>query len=129
MENELALIIEDDAYLSEIYSAALGKAGFKIEVARDGQAARLQLAALLPRIVVLDLHLPRVSGKDLLKEIRADPRHAQAKVIIVTGDSQAATTVEGEADLVLIKPVSYIQLRDLASRFRSDGTLNTPKPI
>jgi len=129
MENELALIIEDDAYLSEIYSAALSKAGFKIEVAREGQAARTQLAALLPRLVILDLHLPRVSGKDLLKEIRADQRLANTKIIVVTGDTQAALTVQTEADLVLVKPVSYIQLRDLAVRFRSDGTLNPPKPI
>ena len=129
MENELALIIEDDAYLSEIYSAALGKAGFKVEVAREGDTAREKLAALVPGVVVLDLHLPRVSGKDLLKEIRADPRLAKTKIIVVTGDSQAATTVQAEADLVLIKPVSYIQLRDLATRFKADGTLNTPKPI
>ncbi len=129
MENELALIIEDDAYLSEIYSAALSKAMFKVEVAREGQAARDKLAATVPGVVVLDLHLPRVSGKDLLKEIRADPRLAKTKVIVVTGDSQAATTVQTEADLVLIKPVSYIQLRDLATRFKSDGTLNAPKPL
>ena len=129
MENELALIIEDDAYLSEIYSAALGKAGFKVEVAREGDTAREKLASLVPGVVVLNLHLPRVSGKDLLKEIRADPRLAKTKIIVVTGDSQAATTVQAEADLVLIKPVSYIQLRDLATRFKADGTLNTPKPI
>ena len=120
MADSIALVIEDDAYLSEIYSAALSKGGFTVETARDGDTARAKLAALVPRVVVLDLHLPRVSGKDLLREIRADARLKPTRVIVVTGDTQAAGTVQVEADLVLIKPVSYIQLRDLATRLKND---------
>ena len=47
-------------------------------------------------------------------------RIASAALSTVTGDTQAAGTVQVEADLVLIKPVSYIQLRDLATRLKND---------
>lgn len=62
----------------------------------------------------MDLHLPQVSGKDILTDIRANEHLTQTKVILATADPILAETLRPNADLVLIKPISFSQLRDLA---------------
>jgi hypothetical protein len=62
------------------------------------------------------LELPRVPGMEILRRIRADARLAGTKVIIATAYPDLAAGLEEKADLVLFKPVSFIQLRDLATR-------------
>jgi DNA-binding response OmpR family regulator len=122
MDDPLALIIEDDASQAEVFTDALTRAGFRVEAAQDGEGALARLAAITPMVVVLDMRLPFVSGDEILRRIRADPRLAPARVILTTGDSRAAAALEQEADLVLVKPVSYTQLRELAERMRADAT-------
>lgn len=118
MSKPLALIIEDDSKLSTIFAEALRKADFDIEVAQDGQIALEQLKITIPAVVVLDLNLPHVSGHDILREIRADERLTNTRVILATADAVRAEGLRADADLVLIKPISFNQLRDLAIRLR-----------
>jgi CheY-like chemotaxis protein len=116
MSKPLALIIEDDFDLSEIFSATLQSGGFETEMIRDGQAALNRLAGTPPDLIVLDLNLPHVSGATLLKQIHADQRLAQTAIIITTANAQLAEELQGNVDLVLLKPVSIDQLRELAKR-------------
>ncbi|MBI1881109.1 MAG: response regulator transcription factor [Chloroflexi bacterium] len=118
MTNPLALIIEDDPNLATIFAEALRMAEFETEIAQDGQAALAQLAATTPTLVILDLHLPYVSGQTILQQIRADERLAKTRVLLATADALRAESLRGEADLVLLKPISPHQLRDLAKRLR-----------
>ena len=118
MTNPLALIIEDDEKLSTIFVQALKLAEFETEVVQDGNKALKRLIEIIPALVILDLHLPGVSGKDILRQIRGDNRLKETKIILASADATMAQDLEKEADLVLIKPISFIQLRDLASRFR-----------
>jgi len=115
MSKRLALIVEDNADLSLIFSEALQAAGFETEVALAGDTALARLAVTTPRVVVLDLHLPRVSGMDILHQIRADPRLTGTRVIVATAHPRMADSLRDEADLVLLKPISFSQLRDLAA--------------
>jgi DNA-binding response OmpR family regulator len=109
------LIIEDDQDLSIIFSEALQAAGFETEIVRAGDVALERLAATTPSVVVLDLHLPRVAGTEILRHIRADPRLAGVRVIVATAHPHMAESLRDEADLVLLKPISFSQLRDLAA--------------
>jgi len=118
MTNPLALIIEDDAKLANIFSLALQSANFETETISDGETALIRLAEIVPTIVVLDLHLPHRSGQEILKYIRADERLAQTRVLLATADALKAESLRTEADLVLLKPISIKQLRDLAGRLR-----------
>ena len=111
-----ALIIEDDEDLATIFNEALEMAGCKTEVIQDGLVALERLAVTVPDLVVLDLHLPHIPGKKILKEIRADPRLAKTQVILATVDARLADSLRKQAQLVLVKPVSFIQLRSLAKR-------------
>jgi DNA-binding response OmpR family regulator len=116
MSNLFALIVEDETDLAIIFSKALQDAGFETQIVRAGDTALMWLSSTTPQIVVLDLHLPRVSGEEVLGQIRADERLSATKVIIATADPRMAETLQDKADLVLLKPIGFSQLRDLASR-------------
>ncbi len=118
MTESLALIIEDDEDLATIFSEALQLADLKPEIIVNGAAAAARLKEVTPAVVVLDLHLPQVSGATLLYQIRSTPALARTRVIIATADPVMAEGLSLEADLVLIKPISFTQLRDFASRLK-----------
>jgi DNA-binding response OmpR family regulator len=116
MNDLLALIIEDDKDAGIIFSQALQDAGFDTEIVLTGDEALIRLDNVTPDVVVLDLELPRVPGVEILRRIRANVRLAKTHVIIATAFPDMAMGLEEESDLVLIKPVSFAQLRDLATR-------------
>ena len=117
MSLPLAFIIEDDARLGEIYSLTL-REEFDTETITTGDAALKRLKAAVPAIIVLDLNLPNVSGAELLRSIRADKRLAQTRVIVASADSRQSALLIDDADIIMLKPVSPGQLRELASRLR-----------
>ena len=125
MSNQLALIIEDSQTQALIMAEALRAAGFETEIIPTGDAAVDRLAIVAPDIVVLDLHLPGVSGVDILRHIRTEARLDQTRVIVVTVEPQTADIIRDEADLVLLKPVDFAQLRDLAARLGAMNLLDS----
>ncbi len=118
MTKPLTLIIEDDPQLGQIFSITL-QHDFSVEVLRDGPAALKRLEQVRPALIVLDLHLPDVSGKTILIKIRADERLAKVPVILATADARQADELSDQADIVLLKPISPIQLREIAARLHS----------
>jgi CheY-like chemotaxis protein len=117
MTKPLALIIEDDRKLADIFSITL-RGDFEIEVIGDGEMALTRLAEVAPFLVVLDIHLPQVSGLDILRYIRSDSRLAGTRVIVATADGLRGIDLKGMADLILFKPISPSQLLNLAQRLR-----------
>ncbi len=118
MSNPLALIIEDDIDLANIFTEAVQNADFEVESIQDGEQALARLASIVPAVVVLDLHLPHVGGEQILNQIRADSRLARTRIIVATADPVKGDALAEQADLVLIKPISFGQLRDMAKRLR-----------
>lgn len=112
----LALIIEDEADLATIFSRVLEMAKFKTEIALDGGIALERLDTITPHLVVLDLHLPQISGTDILYRIRASERLAATRIIIVTADLIQAEALEALVDAVLIKPIRINQLLEVTHR-------------
>lgn len=117
MDKPLALIVEDEKDISVIFAKALHAAGFETKVIHSGDVAITWLSSNTPDVVVLDLHMPRVAGTDVLQHIRTDSRLANVNVIIATAYPHMAESLHDEADWIFFKPVSFAQLRDLAARF------------
>jgi two-component system OmpR family response regulator len=117
MIKPLALIVEDDPHLNQIFTLAL-QADFEVHTAADGRTALAQLQKAVPEIIVLDLNLPFVSGRELLQHIKSDKRLAQTNVILATANSLEADQMREEVDIVLLKPISPTQLRALALRLK-----------
>lgn len=110
----LALIVEDDPQLITIFETAFQVAGFETATAVDGKLAQTKLQECVPHVVLLDVHLPYLSGDEILRLIRADSRLDETTVVMSTADSRIATQLRDEANLVLLKPVSFKELVELA---------------
>lgn len=110
----VVLVVEDDAILGPLYVEVLQyEHAWQVEWVSDGIAADARLSEITPDLLLLDLHLPGMSGRQLFQKIRADARLDQMKVAILTADGLRAKELEGAADLVLLKPVSHQKLQTL----------------
>jgi len=111
------LLVEDDALLGDGIRAGLKQAGFAVDWARDGHAGQLALETEEYALLVLDLGLPRLSGMELLKWLRA--RGNKLPVLILTARDTVPDRVGGldaGADDYLIKP---FDLDELIARLRA----------
>jgi len=111
------LLVEDDASLGAALRDGLRHAGFAVEWFRDGIEARAALDAEQFAGVVLDLGLPRLSGLELLKGLRA--KNNRTPVLVLTSRDAVDDRVRGldlGADDYVVKPVA---LAELAARLRA----------
>lgn len=106
-----ALVIEDDPKLGIIYQTALNKFGFNAEIDDTGKNFKKRLVGRTPDLIILDIHLPYATGKDILEMIRDDENWKNVIVIIVTADLVLGKTLNNQADYVLTKPVSVNQIK------------------
>jgi CheY-like chemotaxis protein len=113
----LALIAEDSAEQAYIFRKSLFMSGYQVEVVNNGLDASARLQEIVPRIVVLDLHLPGMSGEKLVHQIRSDERLKDTKIFLITGDDGLAEKLRDVATITLLKPISFAQLSMLATKF------------
>ncbi|MBP7228323.1 MAG: response regulator [Longilinea sp.] len=112
----LAFVIEDYMDQAIVFSKALEMAGYRVETILDGAAAKQRLNEVTPALIVLDLHIPKVTGEMLLQQIRSEERFRQTRVVLATADNLLAERLRPMADLTLLKPISFVQLNQLAQR-------------
>jgi two-component system cell cycle response regulator DivK len=120
-EKPLAYIVEDNRDTVTIFRGALEMAQYEVEEAYDGAVARDYLAKYVPDLIILDLHIPNISGDVLLQQIRSDERLKDTRVFLATADANMAAQLRDQAELVLLKPIGFSQLKELAQRFRPDA--------
>ncbi len=116
-EQQTVLLVEDEPSFVEALVVGLKREGFRVEVAYDGAEALDKFAAVRPEIVLLDLMLPKVSGIDVCRTIRAGG--SMTPVIMVTAKASEIDTVVGlevGADDYVTKPY---RLRELVARMRA----------
>jgi two-component system response regulator RegX3 len=110
------LVVEDEESFVEALIVGLKREGFRVKVARDGLEALEVFDASRPDLVLLDVMLPRMSGVDVCREIRAKSR---VPIVMVTAKASEIDTVVGlemGADDYVTKPY---RLRELVARMRA----------
>lgn len=111
------LLVEDDPLLGEGIRAGLTQAGFAVDWVKDGEQARAALESETYGLMVLDLGLPRLSGEEVLRRLRA--KNDPLPVLILTARDTVADRVKGldaGADDYLVKP---FDLDELTARLRA----------
>jgi DNA-binding response OmpR family regulator len=88
------LIVEDDSLIVQIYTTRLELEGFKVICARDGEEGLAKFSKEQPDLVMLDLMIPKVSGVDLLKKIRATNKKVPVLVYTVLTDEDRIRAVK-----------------------------------
>ena len=118
LENTIhVLVAEDNPDLRLIFSKVFQRAPFKVHAVEDGKMVIEYLQKIIPDVLIMDLNMPRLSGQEVLRHVRRNPKTKNIKVIIVTGNQIAADDDEVTlADLCLLKPVDVPELLDFAKR-------------
>ena len=119
------LVIEDEAKIVRLIRDYLGKEGYKVVDARDGEEGLAAFRRNEPSLIILDLMLPGLDGLEVAKRVRED---SEVPIIMLTAKTEEADRVAGlevGADDYVTKPFS---LRELVARIkavlrRSDGDL------
>lgn len=108
------VVAEDDAELRRIIDAALAPDQYRVLRARDGAKAWVLVKQHRPDLAIVDVVLPKLSGIELLRMMRADADVRQMGVLLVTRlhEPEAMTALrDAGADRVFVKPFSSSELR------------------
>ncbi len=89
------LVVEDDAFLAGMYVTKLNLEGFDVEVAENGEQGLKQALEVKPRIILLDIILPKMSGFDVLQDLKKDPKTKDIPVILLTNLGQREDVKKG----------------------------------
>ncbi|HZE87882.1 MAG TPA: response regulator [Methylomirabilota bacterium] len=104
------LIAEDDQFLANAYRVKLTKAGFEVQITRDGGEALAALQTFTPDIILLDLIMPGKDGFTTLQELKANPKLRDIPVIVASNLGQKEdiekSTKLGAADFILKSDLS-----------------------
>ena len=106
---EKILIVEDEPDVADLLAHHLKAAGFIVEIASNGRAALAALKNQPPTLVVLDLMLPEISGLDLCRILKSDPRTNKIAIVMLSAKIEEIDRVLGfelGADDYVVKPFS-----------------------
>lgn len=109
MAKATVLVIEDDPEIQELLVFSLGKEGWTLVQAKDGEEGLALIPKTNPDCVVLDIMLPGIDGLEVLKRIKAMPERQRFPVIMTTAkgeDSDVVAGLELGADDYVVKPYS-----------------------
>lgn len=100
------LLVEDDFFVRDIYQRKLREIGFDVHTAGDGLEGMERLKERKPDLVLLDIFMPYMDGRDMLREMKSNPEWKDIPVILLTNFSASEGVHDGfdlGADEYLIK--------------------------
>ena len=107
------LIADDNPQGVELLEAYLGATGYDIETAADGEETLRKVRAWQPDLILLDVMMPKISGFEVCKRLRADPATRDVGVLMITAldqPSDVERAVEAGTDDFLTKPILKTEL-------------------
>jgi two-component system phosphate regulon response regulator PhoB len=113
------LVVEDEDALAALLQYNLDKEGYRVAIATDGEEALMQIDEQMPDLVVLDWMLPKVSGVEVCRRLRARAETRSLPVIMLTARGEETDRIRGldtGADDYVVKPFS---MSELAARIRA----------
>lgn len=111
--NQRILVVEDETRIAKIVSAYLQRDGYQVLQADDGKKALEIASAEMPDLIVLDLMLPEISGWDVCRELRRNPKTARVAIIMATARDDVSDRIVGlelGADDYIVKPYDAKEL-------------------
>ena len=113
------LVVDDLPYLREVQVLLLNEAGFTTTALGNAREALARLPELAPDLILLDVAMPGMDGRQFLSELRATPQWRDVPVILTTG-RHAEEVAEDTGCEVLAKPFTESALLDLVRRVLGD---------
>jgi two-component system, OmpR family, response regulator len=119
------VVADDDADILDLLVFVLGRAGFDAEGVNDGVAALAAIEANPPRLAILDIMMPGMSGIEVLRRVRASETFGDLDVMLLTAharDSDVDTGFATGASDYVIKPFSPRELVQRVNAVLARGT-------
>lgn len=113
MEKKKILVVDDEPDVTDLVAYHLKAKGFQVESLNDATASIAKARSFLPDIVILDIMMPHLSGLQICRILRSEPKLARVPIIFLTAKSEPADRIEGlesGADDYLPKPFSPKEL-------------------
>jgi DNA-binding response OmpR family regulator len=113
------LIADDEPHVVELVRVTLQDERVHVYDAANGETALVLADTLIPKLVLLDVHLPDVSGLEVCRALRSRPRLAAVRIVMLTAAAQQDDVARGlaaGADDYLTKPFSPLRLLELVDR-------------
>ena len=107
------MVVDDNVDTAASVSMLLEQAGCETKFVHDGRAALEAVDAFCPQIVLLDIGLPGIDGYEVARRLRAKPKHADLRLIAISGYGQAKDherSTEAGFNHHLVKPVHFPSL-------------------
>ena len=99
------LVIEDDHAIAKLIKGYLQEAGYKVDIAYDGEQALSMIKGLKPDIITLNLSIPKKNGWMVLKSLQADPDAKGIPVIIISSIEEGKEALQLGASSFILKPI------------------------
>jgi two-component system response regulator VicR len=115
------LIVEDDMGVRESLAEYLEAEGYLVATASNGREGLRLLQGPLPSVVILDLHMPVLSGEQFVATIRSDERLSGLPVVLMSGDGRQGASTQLAVQAVLPKPFEIDELLDLVERLSAQA--------
>ncbi len=106
-ERPKILLVDDEPSLVKVVSRRLEAEGFEVCVAMDGEEALRQVVMENPRLIILDVMLPRLTGYEVCRKLKADPKYQDIPIVLFTAKVQEQDEkigFEAGADAYVRKP-------------------------
>ena len=101
----VALVVDDSMLIRYTVCGLLEERGFTVESATNGLEALLILERVLPDVIVTDMNMPKMSGRELITALKNDPKTANIPIIIVAGRGSGFDESEKRADFAIYKDI------------------------
>ncbi|HKI25262.1 MAG TPA: response regulator [Candidatus Sulfotelmatobacter sp.] len=101
----VALVVDDSMLMRYTICRFLEERGFTVESATNGAEALELLARVQPGLIVTDMQMPKMSGSELITELKRRPETAKVPVIIVAGRASGFEESEKRADFAIYKDI------------------------
>jgi len=121
-----ALVVDDNDDNRQIVRLALESQNFNVVDIDDPIAAQNLLTHQTFDLLILDLQMPLLDGREILRETRPNPLHRNMKIVVLTAYHHLDTPeVEDLADYVMLKPIHPIQFAELCDRIQASHNPST----
>jgi CheY-like chemotaxis protein len=101
----VALVVDDSMLIRYTVCRSMEERGFTVESATNGLEAMLILERVLPDVIVTDMNMPKMSGRELITALKNDPKTANIPIIIVAGRGSGFDESEKRADFAIYKDI------------------------